>query len=189
MESMHRLLVVLLLTQGCAFGIDGPDPNRPRSQLPKCDTGKGAVTLDGTVAALSGVIGLSLVSDNETSIAMLPFAIGALYATGAIVGNRAANRCREANADFEAYLATRDATPPRGPVRAPAVAPTPTPAAVAERPAPPAVAPVVATEASTPAPVSPAAASSPAPAAAPRAPAAASDDSDDEWSAFWREVP
>ena len=186
---MHRLLVVLLLTQGCAFGIDGPDPNRPRSQLPKCDSGKGAVVLDGTMAAVAGVIAVSLVSEDESAAALVPLSIGALYAAGAIAGNNAANRCREANADFEAYLATGDATPSRAPVRAPAVAPTPVPAAVAEKPPTAPVAPVATTEASAPAPAAPAA-SPPAPAPATPAPApAASRDSDDEWSAFWREVP
>ena len=98
--DMHRLLVALLLTQGCAFGIEGPDPNRPRSQMPKCDTGKGAVALDGTMATLAAIVALSLVSEDESAVALVPLGIGSIYAAGAISGNSAANRCRAAMSDL-----------------------------------------------------------------------------------------
>ena len=30
---------------GCGFGLSGPDPQRPRSEMPKCDNSKGAVVV------------------------------------------------------------------------------------------------------------------------------------------------
>lgn len=111
---MHRWLVVLLLFSGCAFGLSGPDPDRPRNQPPKCDTGKGLVVLDGVVAATSGILALSLAGDTEPAIALLPASIGALYLAGAITGNSKVNRCRAATSEYEQYTAARETLHPAG---------------------------------------------------------------------------
>src|SRR5262245_16834701 len=100
MEDMHRWLLVLLSISGCAFGIAGPDPDRPRSQMPKCDTGKGLVMLDGVMAATAGVIAISLAGETEPAIALLPLSIGAIYAGGAVRGNSNANKCRKAMGEW-----------------------------------------------------------------------------------------
>lgn len=183
---MHRLLAVLVLSSGCAFGITAPDPGRPRSRAPVCDTGKGPVVLDGAMAATGGIIALSLLEESA-GVAVIPAAIGALYLAGALKGNSSANKCREAMSEYDAYLAARgtlDAESPRplrpGPLRPPA---PPSPATTAAGPAP--VAPAPATSAPALAPAATAAA--PVPARAVAAPAPAPDD-DGTWSEFWREV-
>lgn len=189
---MHRAVVVLLLVSGCAFGIEGPDPSRPRSQMPRCDTGKGLVVLDGVMAATAGALALSLVDTSEPAVALLPASIGALYLAGAVRGNGAANRCRAAMDDFESYQAARDTLPPpdeepRPRPRPPEGPMTPAsqPAAAASVAAAPAPAPAV------PATVAPPPAPAATPVAAPATPAPARRPApapDDDWSAFWREV-
>jgi hypothetical protein len=201
MEGMQRWGVVLLVITGCGFGITGPDPDRPRSKVPVCDTGKGPVVLDGAMAALSGVVALSVAGDSEPAVALLPLSIGAIHLAGAVRGNSNANKCRKAMGEFESYADARDTMPaseragrlrrpePEQPAEyappvaasttappAPRLAPTPPPAA-APAPAP---APVPAPAATAPSGARPAPAK-PAP------PAPASDD-DRDWSAFWREV-
>jgi hypothetical protein len=191
---MHRWLLVMLLFSGCAFGISGPDPDRPRNQMPRCDSGKGLVALDGAMAATAGLVALSLAGETEPAVALLPLSIAAIYTAGAIRGNRNANKCREAMSDFESFVAARDAIasppastpyddelpPPKArPVAsrsdaAPAVQPAPSPA--------PAPAP---TSAPPPAQAAvPAAAAKPAskPAPAPEQQPA------EDWADFWREV-
>ncbi|HEU4611395.1 MAG TPA: hypothetical protein VFS15_04940, partial [Kofleriaceae bacterium] len=165
----------------------------------RCDTGKGLVLLDGVMAATAGVIALSLVDTNEPAIALLPASIGALYVAGAVSGNGAANRCRAAIDDYESYQAARDAVPPAdddeprprprlperpmAPASQPAASVATAPATAAPAPAAPSNVPPAAPAAApvaAPAPASPARRPAPAP-----APASASDD---DWSAFWREV-
>jgi len=201
----------MLLFSGCAFGLSGPDPDRPRSQQPKCDTGKNLVALDGTVAAVAGAFALSLAGDTEPAVALLPLSIGAIYAAGAIRGNSNVNKCRAAMAEYESYsaaretlrppveevepgreepdrepLASRGSAPPQ-PLQpsvqplAPASAPAPLPATVPAQPPDPVVAP---------APVAaPARAAAAPPAAKPgKQPPAAKREPADDWSDFWREV-
>ena len=189
---MQRWGVVLLLITGCGFGISGPDPDQPRSKVPICDTGKGPVVLDGAMAAVSGIVAISLL-ESEPVAALLPLSIGAIYLAGAMRGNSNANKCRKAMGDYESYMAARETMPageqvgrlrppePKQPVEyappitasttpppAPRLAPTPPPAAA---PAPvPAPAPA-------PSAAKPAAKTAPPPA-----------DGDRDWSAFWREV-
>jgi hypothetical protein len=194
---MHRLLVALLLVPGCAFGIKAPDPDRPRSQPPVCDSGKGAVAIDGLMAGVAGIVAVSIVED-APGAALIPLGIGALYLGGALKGNSNANKCREARADFESYVAARetldmprrrpsledpDATPLTSmPARPMPTASVPAPALVVPVPPAPTPQPV----ASVPVPAGP------APAPAPRAPAKPQPqpkpEPDDDWSAFWREV-
>ena len=92
--GMRCWLAVMLLLSGCAFGLSGPDPDAPRSKRPNCDTGKGLVALDGAMAATSGLVALSIAGDSEPAVALLPLAIGSIYAAGAIRGNINVNGCR-----------------------------------------------------------------------------------------------
>src|SRR5262245_36226155 len=121
-------LAVLLLS-GCAFGLSGPDPDAPRSQMPKCDTGKGLVALDGAMAATSGVVAISLAGDSEPALALLPLSIGAIYLAGAVRGNSNVNKCRKATGEYETYMAGRETMPGDEPAT--------TPIAIADRPTTP----------------------------------------------------
>src|SRR5688572_20385348 len=103
MGSMPRWMLVVLLSVsagGCAFSLSGPVPGRPRHTYPDCDTSKSLVVLDGVMASAMGVLALTLVSDPEPALALLPLAIGALYLGGAVKGNSVVNQCREAMAEF-----------------------------------------------------------------------------------------
>ncbi len=185
---MHRWLVVLLLFSGCAFGLSGPDPDRPRSKAPECDTGKGLVVLDGMAAATAGVIAMSLAGENEPAIALVPLAIGSLYLAGAISGNNSVNKCRKAMGEYESYFAGHDPEDTRRPATTPAE-----PTSVAAAPAPAPIA-VPATPAMTTQPAVPTAAAPPAPPVAKPAtkpaakPAPAPAKQDDDWADFWQEV-
>ena len=77
---MHRWLVVLSLISGCSFGLSGPDPLRPRNQLPECDTSKGLVVLDAVAATTAGLIGTSVASQTDSAaVVLLPVSIAAIY--------------------------------------------------------------------------------------------------------------
>lgn len=96
---MYRWLAaaVVLGCWGCAFSLDGPDPSRPRNRVPRCDSTKGLVALDGVMATAMGVAALAVVSaGSEPGLALLPLGIGALYLGGAVSGNRKANECQAA---------------------------------------------------------------------------------------------
>lgn len=211
---MHRWLAVMLLFSGCAFGLSGPDPDRPRSKMPKCDTGKGMVVLDGVMAATAGIVAISLAGDTEPAVALLPMSIGAIYAAGALRGNNNVNKCRAAMAEYESYAAvqgtmppprdeiplddepvprapavTAQANTPRQPLATPVAAPPAAPPlATPASPLPPPAAPAARTTAPSAPPVATAPAK-PVPARpAPGKQAPAKQTGDDEWSDFWREV-
>jgi hypothetical protein len=98
--SRSLLVAALLSCWGCAFSLDGPDPKRPRNRVPRCDTSKGLVALDGVMATAFGVTALA-VSSEEPAVALFPLALGALYVGGAISGNRSVDACRRAIAEYE----------------------------------------------------------------------------------------
>ena len=98
---MPRWLLAIVLMSGCAFSISGPPPDRPRNQIPKCDSGKGLVAIDGVMATASGLVALAVVSNDGGAAALLPLVIGAVYLGGAIHGSRAADECRVAMDEFE----------------------------------------------------------------------------------------
>jgi hypothetical protein len=187
---MHRWLVVLLLYSGCAFGLSGPDSDRPRSKMPQCDTGKGLVVLDGVMATAAGLVALSLAGENEPAVALLPAGLGALYLGGAISGNRSVNKCRAAMTEYETYMASGSMRPPvdvpdEQPIAPPRRAPIATtqqaaaPVAAIAEPTQPAIAvPPQAPAASPPAVPKPAGKPAPAPKQQDQA----------DWSEFWREV-
>ncbi len=92
--------VALLGFTGCAFTLDGPDPDRPRNRVPTCDTSKGLVALDGVMATALGIVALGATSASEPAIALVPLGLGALYVGGAVSGNKAVDRCRAAMNDY-----------------------------------------------------------------------------------------
>jgi hypothetical protein len=201
---MHRWLGVLLLSSGCAFGLTGPDPDRPSTTAPECDTGKGLVVLDSVMAVTAGIVALSLTSESEP-VALVPLAIGGLYLGGAIKGNNSVNRCRKAMGEYESYMAARDTEDVPRRVRAPAPevsaaaatapAASAAPAPVAPVPGPtptPAMttpaAPTAVVSAPAPAPAGPVAPTPVAKPAAKRATPAPAKHDDDDWSDFWKEV-
>ena len=169
--------------------------------MPKCDTGKGMVALDGVMAGVSGLVALSLAGETEPAVALLPLAIGSIYVAGAIRGNSNANKCRAAMGQWENYMIARETLPPgvdvanrqqMPPMRPPAHQ-QPMGTAEPDEGPPPMVAPPAPGMAPVPAPVAaPAAQSQPAPPPArpPQgrpAPPPKPEPADD-WSEFWREV-
>lgn len=180
---MPRWVLAFILLSGCAFSISGPPPDRPRNQIPQCDSGKGLVALDGLMATTAGIVAMAVVADDGGAAALLPLAIGAVYLGGAVHGNRAADECRVAMDEFESSLAARDQ------IRAideQNERPRPRPAAVDSQPTPPI--PVRVVQAPQPAPPAPPVQapqqSQPkAPVKQPPPPA-----KDDDWTDFWREV-
>jgi hypothetical protein len=178
---MPRWVLPIILVTGCAFSVQGPSPDRPRNQSPKCDTGKGLVALDGVMAATAGVIALSLVANDLDAAALLPLGVGALYVAGAIHGSRAADACRAEIDNFEMSLASRDTMRLNDPADE---QPRPTRAVVDAQPQLPI--PVV-----PPPPQQPLPPPQQAPQQAPQKPAAKpvpKPKPGDDWSDFWREV-
>ncbi|HUS30596.1 MAG TPA: hypothetical protein VMZ53_18935 [Kofleriaceae bacterium] len=101
-------LVCMTGAMGCGFGLSGPDPQRPREQMPKCDTGKGAVVVDGLMATVASVVAIALVSADEPAGALIPAGIAAAYIGGAVHGSRAVDSCRAAMDEWSGAIAARD---------------------------------------------------------------------------------
>lgn len=178
MGPMTRWLLVLGLT-GCSFTMTGPDPNRPKSKAPTCDSSKAPVVVDGVLAAASGITALAIVSGNNGAAAIAPALFGALFIGGALHGNTIADKCQAANDEYASYLSKQ-----RPPIDITAKTPyddDDEPAVAAKRPlrAPPAVAAEAHTEVTTlKAPTQPA-----QPAQQPPPPPK------HDWIDFWKEVP
>ena len=173
MGSMARWF--LLLLTGCSLTLSGPDPNRPRSKAPVCDTSKSLVALDGVMAATMAVVGVAAAGSSNSSSAVVPALLSALFIGSAIHGNNVVNDCHREMENYDSAMAARDIEPPVRPPLGPPlgppgmaapqapVAPQPEAPAAADEPGPPPA------QAPTPPPPPPAA--------------------NDRWSAFWREVP
>ena len=107
----RRLVAALLLSSvlgGCGYSLTGPAPNRQRHVVPECDTSKSLVVIDGLLATALGIATLSLVSSAEPAVALLPLSLGAIYLGGAVKGNAAVNKCREARSEFDDAEAARE---------------------------------------------------------------------------------
>jgi hypothetical protein len=170
--------------------LSGPDPERPRDELPKCNTGKGAVFLDGLMATLLGVGGLAAMNDDSGTGAAL-VATSALFAASAYRGNRVANECRQA---FDEYaqrvrpmpqVADRPVIP--RPVVKKSIAPPPAPAMPevhadvrVPEPEPTPEEQVAETPPKVPPPYQ---------VPRPKAPPKPQPADEDDWSAFWKEAP
>lgn len=195
------LACLLAVAPGCALAIQGPDPEQPRREVPRCDTGKGAVVMDGLMTTVLGLGSLAAFADGAEGAGLAIGAAGALFLASAIRGNNAADDCREA---FEAYAAlpprqhdpmfARDAEPARRPVAVrrkrkpkrtePASVTVPREPA---RPGPPpeSIAPAYA----TPRPPERPSIAEPAQPAPRRSTPAPPDPDAEDWSAFWEEAP
>jgi hypothetical protein len=127
MGSMARWL--LLLLTGCSLTLSGPDPNRPRSKQPTCDTSKTLVALDGVMTGTLAIIAVAAASNNDGSAAVAPGLLAAAFLGSAIHGNNVVNACHQ---DFESYdqaIAAQQIVPALQPPPQPppVVAPAPPP--------------------------------------------------------------
>lgn len=190
MRAAATALAIAMASSGCAvIAAKAPDPNRPISEVPQCNTGKGGVAVDTVAALLLGVTAIA-VAKEETGAGVLLGLTGGVYGASAAAGSSSANKCRKALERYDAFIAEERASPGGlgGLVAAPGAVDAPRPApAVAPAPvAPPPVA-VVAPGPATPAPApTPPPPTRPQPPPKPQPPPA---DADDPWSAFWQEVP
>lgn len=133
MGSMARWL--LLLLTGCSLTLSGPDPNRPRSKQPTCDTRKTLVALDGVMTGALAIVAVAAASNNDGSAAVAPGLLAAAFLGSAIHGNNVVNACHQ---DFEAYdqaMAAQQIVPALQPP--PVVAPAPPPPPPPPPPQPP----------------------------------------------------
>src|SRR5262245_11945335 len=90
-------LVMALVLGGCAaLSVRGP---RDHGE-PHCTTGKGAVGVDGTMGALTGIIAIAIASASGGA-ALVFGAISAAYIGSAWHGSKVVNRCRAATRDYE----------------------------------------------------------------------------------------
>lgn len=191
-KSIPIVVLIGALT-GCSLAIDAPDPQRPRNEVPKCDTGKGAVGMDGLMTTILGVASLAAFANDESGTGLALGAMGGLFLASAVRGNTAANECRAAFTDYNlAYQQNllRDD-----------VRPTPVPVVAKQKPKPkptPDVQAPVEVQAEldppTPPTVKPETYASPRPPPAakkpvPQQPPAPKQADEDDWSDFWTEAP
>jgi hypothetical protein len=204
-------MFVSLLVSGCSLSIQGPAPDRPRHVIPSCDTGKGSVALDGVMGSLLAIGGISALSEDSEGAGLALLATAGLFVASAVRGNSAANECRAAYSEYNlAYerarresVADLERTPAPRPMRRPPpvkvepaspdvappeVAPPEVPPVVAPPIiAPPVIAPTTKPAQPNPAQPNPAQPNPAQPTPAPPTKPASPDD--DDWSAFWKELP
>ena len=124
MGSMGRWF--LLLLSGCSLTLSGPDPNRPRNNLPACDTSKALVALDGAMAAATGLVAIGLASNGDGGAAVAPALVGSLFLLSAVHGNNTVDACHR---EMESYASSMAPLPEpqvaQRPLVQPAVMPAP----------------------------------------------------------------
>ncbi len=178
---------------GCALTLSGPDANRPRDRVPRCDTGKALVATDAILGSVLGISSLVALGEDAGGAALLPAVTGAAFVLSAVSANGRVNDCRAAIAEYESGGAPRlfdreDARRAMGPPGSPALPPAAQAVPMPMPAAPPPVAALPAAPPSTPPSAPPAALppSVPPPRPAPPSspPAAA-----DPWAEFWKELP
>ena len=106
MEPIRHLFVLSLLS-ACSLGISGPAPDRPRREVPKCDSGKGLVAADGVFAAGLGLAGIAAGAEGNGEVGGALALVGTAFLLSAVHGNTKANACREELVKFALE------TPPR----------------------------------------------------------------------------
>lgn len=188
-SSVIASSLLAVLASGCALAITAPAPDRQRFDMPKCDTGKGLVVADGLWGTLFGIAALAAMSNDEAGPGLTLGGVSALAFASAVRGNRAADECSTALVDYQAAireeLTARKLVAERRPRER--VAPAQLPLRVEPRPS--AAAPVATGEPpSKPEPIE----AEPSPRATPPVEAAPSPSprpADDDWSAFWKELP
>lgn len=188
---------------GCSFALSGPDPARPRNEVPECDTGKGLVALDGLIGGSFAIASLGLLGAEEGTGAAITGLIAAAFIGSAVRGNTTVNECRQAMTEYAArdvdramdeprVAAGRKAvTPPSRPSQPPSVVQQPGDPYSGDEPPyqAPHVNPVVAPP---PAPVvTPPPASRPTTTAKPTPPPPPPQQAEEpqDWKDFWTEVP
>jgi hypothetical protein len=190
-ESWRRLIAVVVLTSvsGCSFALTGPDPQRPPSTAPECDTGKGLVGLDGLLGGTFAIGALAALGAEEDGVAALTGLISVAFIASAVRGNTAVNECRVAMADYsgrpsldeQPQVATKR-PPPKRPAQPPTVMQRPPEDPYTDEPPyqapyqPPVVAPPVKTVPAKPAPP-------------PAKPKPEPEPVTEDWKDFWTEVP
>jgi hypothetical protein len=184
--------ILVVAVSGCSLAIDAADPQRPRNEVPKCDTGKGLVAMDGLMATLFGVTSLAAFSDDASGAGLALAAAGGLFVASAVRGNNAANSCRGAYDEYNASIRSIqrqqyvEAQPPRPAVKLKKPKP---------KPAPPPEQPEVPVEEQQPPADVPPEYAAPRPPAQkpiakqPPAPKAPADPDAEDWSSFWKELP
>jgi hypothetical protein len=92
-------LIIAVAASGCSLSISGPQANRPKGEMPKCDTGKGLVALDSLMAIGFGIGGLAALSEDQGTGA-IAIVGAALFTAAALHGSSQADKCRAA---FDLY--------------------------------------------------------------------------------------
>jgi hypothetical protein len=175
---------LLLLLTGCSLTLSGPDPNRPRTKAPTCDTSKSLVAVDGVLTATMSIVALAAAGNDNESAAVAPALLAAAFLGSAIHGNNVVNACQR---DMESYDEALAAQETLGAPR-PQPAYQPPPQSQAE-PGPQLAAqlqPQPPTQLHAPPPAQP---RPQAPSESQPPPPDQSRPAGDRWSAFWREVP
>ena len=175
MATMARWF--LLLLTGCSLTISGPDPNRPRTKPPTCETSKALVAIDGVLAATLGIVAIAAASSNDGGAAVAPALFGAAFAASAIHGNTTVNACHREMESYDAAVAAREIVPAAAPPEEerPQVQPQ-----LALQPQPP----------QQPQPqLQPQLQPQPQPQLQPQPQPQPQPHTGDRWQAFWREVP
>ena len=190
MGTMARWFLILLA--GCSLTLSGPDPNRPRTNRPTCDTGKGLVALDGALAATLGLVAIGVAS-NDGGAAVAPALLGSLFLLSAVHGNSTVDAC---NREMDSWSASVSApVPPDEPVAQLRPPPSMQPSMPSVQPAMPPMQPPAepAAMASPPPPVTPPHVQPAPPVTPPHAqpaqPPPPRADTGDTWASFWLEVP
>ena len=181
---MHpiRHLFVLSLLSACSLGITGPSPDRPRREVPNCDTGKGLVAADGVLAAGAGLAGIAAASEGNGEAGAVLAVVGTAFVLSAVHGNNKANACREELVKFTLEIPPGlDDDDERELIARQAGGRLPKPAAFqpSQPTARPAPEQVGVTDPPPPAAKEPAA----------KPPAAQPAQQTDDWHDFWQEVP
>jgi hypothetical protein len=134
---MRALVTIMLCSTlapsvGCSLGIQGPPPNLPVSEAPRCDTGQGGVFADGVIAVSAGVGGIAVMGES-TGAGLALLALGGLTALTARSGYRNATACEQAHTAHALWVAAerRERAAPPEPAPSVAAARIPTPAVAA----------------------------------------------------------
>lgn len=133
-DAVVKTIAVLICVGGCSFALSGPEPNRPATIAPTCDTSKGLVGLDTVTAVATGVIGVAALSAHQNGVGGGLALTSAIYGAAALHGNSSVSRCRAAFQEYETAMASMAskrtpalAAKPQDPYEAPAVASRPPP--------------------------------------------------------------
>ena len=189
-----RHLFVLSLLSACSLGISGPSPDRPRREVPKCDTGKGLVAADGLLGAGAGLAGIAAASEGSGEAGAALLVVGTAFVLSAVHGNNKANACREEMVKFTLEAPGIDDEDERARIARQAGGRLTQPAAFQPRlpaspPQPPPPTGAVTEQVETDETSPPAAPPAPARPVAKEPPAKPAATQTDDWHDFWQEVP